>query len=115
MKNSLLAASLVMFLAACATTPAGPMAIDGTTAATAEASWERMLDTVDPATRMALLQAMIQINLQGVDSVYDIAGNDDMKQLSISRIREQVDGMTADEIVALGEQVGTVKIEVQAD
>ena len=114
MKKTLLAASLVLSLAACATTPVTPLTIDGSTDAAAEASWARMLGAVDSRKRMELLTAMVAINLQGVESVYDVAGNEDLHKLSISRVREQLDGMTADEILAYAGEVSTVKIRIEA-
>ena len=114
MKKILLAACLVLSLAACATTPVTPLTIDGSTNAPAEASWARMLEEVDSRKRMELLTAMVAINLQGVESVYDVAGNEDLHKLSISRVREQLDGMTADEILAYAGEVSTVKIRIEA-
>lgn len=113
MRNLLFATLFAVAAAACATTPAEPVTIDGSTDATAEASWARMLDEADRHTRIELMTALIAINLQGVESVYEIVGNDDLKTASIANVREQLDGMTADEVLAYAGEVATVEIKVQ--
>ena len=113
MDRCMLVLMLCVAFTGCATTPAGGQRIDGSSAASAEASWKRMLDQAAPRERMALLTAMVEINLQGVETAYDVAGNKDLHKLSISRIRDKVDGMTAGELLEYADEVSTVDIELE--
>ena len=113
LKRLMFAVLAACLVAGCATTPAAPLTIDGSTDATAEASWARMLDQVDPHTRIELVTGLIAINLQGVETVYDVVGNEDLHEASISNVREQVDGMTAEEFLQYAGDVSTVEIKVK--
>ena len=88
-----------------------PVRLDASSTEAAEASWKAMVDGTRGSKKQKLLEAMLKINLAGVKSGYEVVGNPKLQSLGIARIKDQVAGMTADEIIALGERVGTVKIE----
>ncbi len=88
-----------------------PLRIDASSVEAAEASWKVMVDSTRGSKKQKLLEAMLKINLAGVTSGYEVVGNPELQSLGIARIKDQVARMTADEIIALGERVGTIKIE----
>jgi len=88
-------------------TAAEPLRIDGSSAETAKASYLKMAKKLPPAQQQALGLAVLKLNLDGVQSAYQAMDRD----TSIVGIRERVDGMTAEEIIALGETATGVKIE----
>jgi hypothetical protein len=88
-----------------------PLRLDASSAEAAEASWKAMVDDTRGSKKQKLLEAMLKINLAGVKSAYKVAGNPELQSLGIARIKDQVAGMTVDEIIELGERVGTIKIE----
>jgi hypothetical protein len=88
-----------------------PLRLDGSSAQAAESSWKAMTDSVSDAKKQKLLVAVIKINLAGVQSAHEVVADPGLQNLGIARIRAKVSGMTADEIIDLGERVGTVRIE----
>jgi len=88
---------------------AEPVRIDATTEKTAEATWDLMLKELPAAKRQALIVAMLKVNLTGVNSAGEIAANPELHSMGIARIKDKVAGMTADEIIALGERSTTLK------
>ncbi|MBN8728607.1 MAG: hypothetical protein J0H15_13020 [Xanthomonadales bacterium] len=109
MKIRLVALVLAFGLALSAQAGEDPR-LDGSSNAAAEATWKRIVEAAPPAERRKLLEAVIRINLAGVHSAYEVVGNPEFQELGIARIKDQVDGMTAAEIIAYGEKVGTVKV-----
>lgn len=98
------------------TTPGGPrkeIRIDATSAESAEATFKAMVDDAPPRQREKLLGAMIAINFAGIQSAYEVVRDPSLESVSIGRIKEQVAGMTADEILAYAEKVSTVQMEVR--
>jgi len=91
------------------TQAAQPVRIDATTEKKEEATWDRMLKTQPAAKRRALTVAMLKVNLTGVTSASEITANPELHSMGIARVRDKVAGMTADEIIALGEQSTTLK------
>jgi len=74
-----------------------------------------MMGELDRDEQMALAMAMLQLNLAGVESASEMLANPELRKPSITRIREQVDGMTADEIVALAARSSDVTMFVQGE
>jgi len=58
-----------------------------------------MLTALPTERQRKLLAAIAQLNLAGMHSAYEIAGNPDLQGMSAARIKEKIAGMTADEIV----------------
>ena len=88
-----------------------PIRLDASSVEAAEASWKAMIDGTRGSKKQKLLEAMLKINLAGVKSPYEAVGNPELQTLGIARIKHQVAGMTADEIIEMGERVGTIKID----
>jgi len=104
-------AALLGFLVATVAHAREPIRIDASSNEAAEASWLRMVESARGAKKQRLPEAMLKIDLAGVLSVYEVIDDPELKSLGIARIKDQVAGMTAEEIIALGERVGTVKIQ----
>ena len=104
---------LLAGLVASASAPAAPrpVTLDARSDASAQRSYEKMMRGRSDAQKVALALAVMQINLEGVNSAYELAADPGLKELGINRIRERVAGMTADEIIALGERVSSVRME----
>lgn len=86
---------------------ADPVRIDGSSDRAAERSFQKMMGKRDRDAQMQLAMAMLQINMAGASSASEMLANPELRKPSIMRIREQVDGMTAEEIVALAAAGGT--------
>jgi hypothetical protein len=104
-------AAVLLGLAALTAGAREPIRLDASSAEAAEASWKQMVGSAHGGKKQKLLEAMLKINLAGVQSGYEVVGNRDLQSLGIARIRDKVAGMSAEEIIELGERVGTVKIE----
>lgn len=74
--------------------------LDATSEATAQASFKQMIESADRSEQEALATAMLKINLAGVQSAYEVVQRPELQTLSIGRVKDQVAGMTAEEIVA---------------
>lgn len=85
--------------------------LDASTVDSTQASFERMLQGLPAARRSALLGAVLLINLEGVRSARELAANPDLQDLSVLRIKHRIDGMTADEIIALADTLDTPQIQ----
>lgn len=114
-RSTLIIAALAACLAACMSsgTKREATRIDASSDATAEASFKAMLSELPNGKQQELLVAMIEINLEGVQSAYDIVGNPQLQRMSITRIKDRVAGMTAEEIVAYAETVSTVEAQLE--
>lgn len=84
--------------------------IDGSSDAKATATFNRMVAAGDPARRQALLMAMIKINMDGVDSASEMLADPKLRNPSIANIRQRLDGMTADEILALADGIESTSV-----
>ncbi len=91
-----------------------PIRLDASSDAAAEASWEKMTESVSAAKKQKLLLAMLQINLAGVNSAYEVAGNPELQSLGIVRIKDRVAGLSADEIIELGDRTSGAQVHVQS-
>lgn len=97
--------TVLALLGSCASTPPTALRFDGSSDAAAEASWTHMINGTPAAQRQKLLVAMLKLNLDGVDSVYQVIGNPEFDELGMGRIKDKIDGMTANEIIALAERI----------
>lgn len=88
-----------------------PLRLDASSDEAAETTWKAMVDSATPAMRKKLLEAMVKINLAGVRSVTETVNDPGLQSFGIIRIKDNVAGLNAREIVAYGERVSTVKIE----
>ncbi len=80
---------------------AEPTRIDGSSDQAAERSFQKMMGERDRDAQMQLAMAMLQINMAGVSSASEMLANPELRNPSITRIRDRVDGMTAEEMIAL--------------
>ncbi|MDR7192398.1 hypothetical protein [Luteimonas terrae] len=84
--------------------------LDATSEATAHASFQKMMDHADDRSKRDLAMAMAKINLEGVQSAYEIVQRPELQTMSIGRIKDRVAGMTADEIVALADSIDGIEM-----
>ena len=109
-----LASLLAAVLAACASTrTASPTRLDATTVESAEKSFKKMGQELPGDGWQKLAMAMIAINMKNVKSAYEVVGNPELQSPSIGRIKDEVAGMTAQEIIDYAAKVSTVRVEVQ--
>jgi hypothetical protein len=87
--------------------------LDATSAASAQESFQRMLEGASGAKRNELLVAMLKLNMSGVRSAYEVVAKPELQSLSIARIKDRVAGMTAEEIIALADSTSEVEIEIE--
>lgn len=113
MKTRSLAVLLIGFLAATGVQARETIRLDASSDAAAKASWKRMTESVSPEKQQQLLLAMLQINLAGVNSAYEVVGNPELQHPNIARIKDRIAGLDADEIIALGNRVSTFQARVK--
>lgn len=111
MKLNIVAIGLLLVLAMANAQAGQPPRIDASSNATAVSSWNVMLNSVSPTEKQKLLEAMLKINLAGVQSAKELVNNPSVDHLGIVRIKDKVAGLTADQIIKLGDQVSTVTIK----
>lgn len=114
MFKTIFASLLLAAVAGCASTPeAAPTRLDATTVESAERTFLRMADELPGDGWQKLSMAMIAINMKNVNSAHQVVGNPELQSPSIGRIKDEVAGMTAQEIIEYAAKVSTVRIEVQ--
>ena len=97
----------------CATSsPRAALRIDAASAETAEATYQAMMQGRSAEQRQKLALAVLMLNMQSVKSAHELVGNLSLQAPSIARIRGQVAGLTAEEIIALAAKNPSVRIEV---
>lgn len=111
MKHLLAVAALAALLAVSTVSAKEPVRRDASSDAAAEASWKAMHEEASPEQKRELPLALLKISLAGANSAYDVVGAPDLQTLGITRIKDKVSGMTAEEIIALGNRVSTIKLE----
>lgn len=114
MKHRFLAVLIISVLAIGIACAKEPIRLDASSDAAAESSWNRMTESVTPAKKQKLLVAILQINLAGVNSAYEVAGNPELQRLGIARIKDKVANLNADEIIELGNRTASAQISVQS-
>ncbi|MBB1062007.1 DUF6694 family lipoprotein [Marilutibacter spongiae] len=115
MKKEALAACLAIALAACAASGTRPDAprLDATSDASAQSSFKQMIEALPGEQRIQLQLAMVAINLKDVKSAYEVVNDPSLQSPSIVRIKEEVDGMTAQEIIDYAAEVADMQMEVE--
>lgn len=103
-----LATSLLMCFSAHAV-----VRIDASSDAAAQESFQQMLNELATTEKSKLITAMIQLNLVGVQSAYEVVGNPELQSPSPARVKDKIAGMTADEIIDLANRTSTVKARVK--
>jgi hypothetical protein len=114
LKNTFIAVCLATILASCATSGSSRSVarIDASTTATAESSYKVMLDRLSEQKQMQLALAVLTINMIGVNSAHEVVNNPELQSPSIGRIKDRVDGMSADEIITYAAKNSTVRFEI---
>lgn len=95
---------LVAALASCASMPADPVRIDGSSAQACEASWKKMAASLNGQQRQQLELALLLIGSTKQHQLGTLATS---PGISPSSIREEIDGKDFDEIVATAKATGT--------
>lgn len=104
---------MVALVTACATpTGDGEVRIDSSSHEAAEASYSAMMQDLSATQKQQLALAVFTLNMEGVESAYEVVGNPELQSPSIGRIKDKVAAMTADEIVALAARTSSVRIDV---
>jgi hypothetical protein len=86
--------------------------VDGSSAEAAQKSYAQMSSQLDSQRRQDLTLAIIKINLIGVNSATEVAGNPELQEFGVQRIRAVVAGMTAEEIIKYANDHANVRVEV---
>lgn len=110
----MLAGTLAVALSACSSTARhsdDALRLDATSDATAQRSFQRMVDSADATGKQDLAFAMLKLNMEGVQSAYEVVQQPDLQTLSIARVKDRVAGMTADEIIALANEISSVDVQ----
>lgn len=89
-----------------------PSRIDASSDATTEASYGRMTRELSPQGQQELAIAVLKINLAGVMSATEVTANPNLQHPSVTRIKDKIAGMSADEIIDLANRVSTVTVKV---
>jgi hypothetical protein len=100
----------VTVFAGCASTPSGPVRIDGSSPQACEASWKRLESSLNGQQRQQLDIALLLIGStkQHRDGTLTTSPG-----ISPETIREEIDGKDFEEIVALAKATGTTIGSVQ--
>lgn len=76
--------------------------IDASSEASADRSFQRMLNSLDTNQKTQLAAAVVQLNLVGVETASDAPAHP-----SAGRIRDKIGGLTASEIIDLAHRTAT--------
>lgn len=106
-------ALLVLVLAFPLAAAASAARIDGSSDEAANRSFQRMLQSLGPDQQQALVVALVQINLIGLESAEAVVRNADLQHPSAARVRATIAGMTAPEIVAYAKRHATTTARVE--
>ena len=101
---------LVALLAGCASTPPGPVRIDGSSPEACQRSWKRMESSLNSQQRQRLDIALLLI---GSTKQHRLGALTTSPGISQETIREEIDGKDFDEIVALARATGTRITDVE--
>ena len=113
LKPVAIAVTVALFLTGCVSTAGSKKAarIDGSSPEAAVASYEAMMRGRSEEERKKLALAIVVLNMEDVQSGYEVVGNPELESPSIARIRKIVAGMTAEEIWVRAAQSPTIRIE----
>jgi hypothetical protein len=91
-----------------------PIRLDASSDSAAEASYKRMVDQLGAKKQRKLQLAILQINMTGVNSAYEVASNPELQRVGPARIKDRIAGMTAEEIIDFADRNSTVTLEVKS-
>ncbi|MGY0561815.1 hypothetical protein ACW7G2_14015 [Luteimonas sp. A277] len=86
--------------------------IDASSIESAETSYKAMMRSQSDSGKQKLAIAMVVLNMEGVESAYEVVANPELQSPSIGGIKDRVAGMTAAEIIALADRTSDVRVEV---
>lgn len=110
----LAAAFAVSFFASAAqAAPEEPLRLDATTVESAEDSFQRMAAELPKEKRHQLFSAMLMLNLKNAKSAQDVVNNPELQSPSIGTVKDEVAGMTADEIIAHANETSGVTVTIE--
>ena len=101
---------LIAVLVACATTPAAPLRIDGSSTEACQASWTKLEASLNAQQRQQLDIALLLI---GSTQQHRLRTLTSSVGISPEAIRQEIDGKDFDEILALAKATGTRITNVQ--
>jgi len=110
--NRLKILSFILFtvLAGCASTPSGPVRIDGSSPEACQRSWKKLESSLNSQQRQQLDIALLLI---GSTKQLRLGALTTSPGISPETIREEIDGKDFEEIIALGKATGTRITDVQ--
>ena len=86
-----------------------PVKLDAASDASAKRSYEAMLTSLDETDRMRLAVAILQLNMIGVSGMQEVVDSQELRNPSAVRVKDRIDGKTAEEIIDLAQRTSTVK------
>jgi len=101
---------LITVLAACATAPAAPLRIDGSSAEACQASWTKLEASLNAQQQQQLEIALLLI---GSTKQHRLGTLTTSPGISPESIRQEIDGKDFQEIVALAKATGATITNVQ--
>jgi len=101
---------LGLTLVGCASTPSGPVRIDGSSPEACDASWKRMEASLDARQRQQLDFALLII---GATKQHRLGTMTTSPGISPESIREEIDGKDFKEILAVAKATGTRISDIQ--
>lgn len=103
--------SLALVAGCAATGVREAVRLDASSAEAAEASYKAMMRGRSPAEQQKLALAVLTLNMQGVKSARDVVANPALQSPSVSRIRDQLAGLTAEQIIDLAAKSKGVRVQ----
>jgi hypothetical protein len=93
-----------------------PVRIDAASEQAADASYKQMVGTLSQRQQIELAVAVIQLNMAGKTSAYDVVSDKSLQSPTAGRIKDRIAGMSADEIIALSHTAAdvTTTVEIEA-
>jgi hypothetical protein len=91
----------------------GQIRIDGSSDDAANRSFQRMMSSLKPDKQQQLAVAFIQINMTGVNSVYEALNDPGLQHPSAARIKDKIAGMTASEIIEFARKTATAQVFIK--
>lgn len=115
MRGTLASTALFALLLAVSSTSAAAGSlrhIDASSDAGAEASYKAMMAGLPNSKKLQLAMAITALNLAGVNSAYEYLRRPELQSPTVTRVKDRVAGLSADEIIALAAETSEVRFEV---
>jgi hypothetical protein len=100
MRNRVILSVLLIFAAITGTSARDPVRIDASSDIAANTTFEKMMRDCPRGQQKALVAAIVQLNLTGTHTVYEVVNDANKLQISAAHVKDQISGMSADEIIA---------------